>query len=235
MLPVVILAGGLATRLGYLTKDIPKSLLPINGKPFIHWQLELLRSQHINKVVICVGHLGGAIKGYVGNGEKWGIDVHYSEDGPNPLLTGGAIKKAIKLLGGEFFVMYGDSYLPVDLYQIAKAKLSSKKSLLLTIFNNEGFDEKPNVLYTGCNWMRYSKKINTREFTYIDYGLSLISSDVILNFSDSDRFDLSDVFEVESLKNNIEPYEVFTRYYEIGSVKGILDFENYASQNLIKE
>ena len=111
---IVILAGGLATRLRPITSTIPKSLLEINGKPFIDYQLELLRKQNITNVIICAGFMGEEIRKYVGDGDKYGLKISYSFDGDKLLGTGGAIKKVLNLVKGAFFVMYGDSYLNID-------------------------------------------------------------------------------------------------------------------------
>ena len=101
--PVLILAGGLGTRLGKLSKNSPKSLININGKPFIDYQLKYLKLQGVNEVVICTGYLGEQIKNYVGNGIKFNLQVSYSEDGSKKLGTGGAILKALSLLP-DFFL-----------------------------------------------------------------------------------------------------------------------------------
>src|SRR5438270_3610894 len=109
MLPCVILCGGLATRLWPVTKDTPKSLIPINGEPFIAHQLRLLRRKGIDRVVLCAGFLGTMIQDFVGEGARFGIDVCYSFDGETLLGTAGAIRHALPMLPGAFFVLYGDS------------------------------------------------------------------------------------------------------------------------------
>ncbi|MFC2067344.1 NDP-sugar synthase [Chloroflexota bacterium] len=109
----VILAGGLATRLGDLTKDNPKSMLKILGKPFMEYQLESLRAGGIEDIVICLGHLREQIESYFGDGREHGVNIRYSYE-DNLLGTAGALKKAEPLLGDIFFTMYGDSYLFLD-------------------------------------------------------------------------------------------------------------------------
>ena len=104
MLPVAILAGGLATRLRPMTDRVPKSLLRIAGRPFIFHQLELLKNQGVDRVVLCVGHLGDQVKAAVGDGRALGLAINYSFDGGELLGTGGALKRALPLLGDRFFV-----------------------------------------------------------------------------------------------------------------------------------
>src|SRR5262245_12440836 len=114
MLPAAILAGGLATRLRPITEKIPKALIEINGEPFLAHQLRLLRGNGIERVVICAGYLGEQIRGFAGNGNRFQLHIDYSFDGPVLLGTGGALRRALGLLGPAFFVIYGDSYLTCD-------------------------------------------------------------------------------------------------------------------------
>src|SRR2546430_15927823 len=135
--PVAILAGGMATRLRPLTERVPKVLLPVAGKPFLAHQLELLQSQGISRVVLCVGYLGEMIERDFGDGRAWGVRLEYSFDGPALLGTGGALQKALPLLGEHFFVLYGDSYLPIDFLPVAECFQRSGKLGLMTVFHNQ--------------------------------------------------------------------------------------------------
>ena len=107
-IPVAILAGGLATRLRPITEKIPKSLVPVAGRPFLAHQLEMLHARGIRRVVLCIGFLGEMIQREFGN-EAFGIQLDYSFDGEKLLGTGGAIQRALPRLGSEFFILYGDS------------------------------------------------------------------------------------------------------------------------------
>src|ERR1041385_7195439 len=121
MLPVAILAGGLATRLRPVTEKIPKSLVEINGEPFLAHQLRLLASRGIRRVTLCVGYLGEMVEAFAGDGGRFGLEVTYSPDGPQLRGTGGAVAQALPLLGEDFFVLYGDSYLPCDYAAVERA------------------------------------------------------------------------------------------------------------------
>src|SRR3954471_4975056 len=113
MPPLALLAGGLATRLGDLTKQSPKALLEAGGDPFIAHQLRLLRRERVPRVVICAGYLAEQIQDYVGDGSRFGIPVTYRIDDPRRLGTGGALRPALDDLGDQFIVMYGDSWLDI--------------------------------------------------------------------------------------------------------------------------
>src|SRR5579872_4253153 len=96
MLPVAILAGGLATRLRPLTDKIPKALVDVNGEPFIAHQLRLLASRGIPRVVLCLGYRGEMVRDFVGDGWEFGLQVNYSFDGPELRGTAGAIHQALR-------------------------------------------------------------------------------------------------------------------------------------------
>lgn len=232
MFPVAILAGGLATRLRPVTETIPKALVTVAGKPFIVRQLSYLREQGISHVVLCIGHLGGMIRDVVGDGQDLGIKVSYSEDGSNLLGTGGALTKAICLLGDRFFVLYGDSFLPVDFSSVQKAYQLSKQPALMTVLKNQNRWDKSNVLFVDGKLLEYNKRAPRSEMTYIDYGLGVISASVLRNRPVGQAFDLADIYQALSSQGQLEGLEVHERFYEIGSHTGLQETEEFF---LIKE
>ena len=161
-LPVAILAGGLGTRLGEKTLNKAKVLIDVAGKPFISRQLNYLSDQGIKDIVICVGHLGNQIKNYIGNGSKYNLNVSYSDDSDQLLGTGGSIKKACQILGEHFFILYGDSFLPVNFSLIEKAYFQEKKPALMTVLKNKGRWDKSNA-YFKDKCVRYNKKKTSKK------------------------------------------------------------------------
>jgi N-acetyl-alpha-D-muramate 1-phosphate uridylyltransferase len=227
MLPVAILAGGLATRLRPISETIPKSLVDVAGQPFIVRQLSYLRDQGVRKVVLCIGYLGEMIEDVVGNGSKFGLDVSYSPDGPVLLGTGGAIKKALPILGDQFFVLYGDSFLPVDFGAVEQAYLESGLDALMTVLKNGDLWDKSNVLFSDGRLVEYNKRAPRPEMTYIDYGLGVLSGAVLADYTAHQAFDLADVYQELSLQGQLAGLEVHERFYEIGSHTGLKETEAY--------
>ena len=227
MLPVAILAGGLATRLRPITETIPKALVDVAGKPFICRQLEYLNTQGIRSVVLCNGYLGEMIQAVVGDGSSYGLDVSYSLDGPVLLGTGGALKQALPLLGNAFFVLYGDSFLPVDFGAVERAFFESKKAALMTVLENGDRWDKSNVLFSEGELLEYNKHAPRPEMKFIDYGLGVLTRRVLENYPAGERFDLADVYHTLSLKGQLAGYELHERFYEIGSHSGLKETEIY--------
>ena len=226
MYSVAILAGGLATRLGEVTKKLPKSLLEISGKPFIFHQLDILESQGVKNVVLCVGHLGEMIESAVGDGRNFNLSIKYSYDGDKQLGTGGSISKALHLLDPNFFVLYGDSLLPINFEKVQKA-YDAKKLGLMTIIKNDNAWDLSNVLYLDGKLIEYNKINPKTNMKYIDYGLSILNKNAFDYFINEQIFDLSDLFALLSSKNELSAFEVYDRFYEIGSKKGIQETEDY--------
>ena len=188
-MPVAILVGGLAMRLRPLTEDIPKALIPINGKPFIAHQLELLKSKDFQDVVICAWYKGEQIEEFAGNGSRFGLNIHYSYDGPEPLGTGGAVRKALPLLGEAFFVLYGDSYLPIDYSKVETAFHESGKDALMTVYRNRDEGDSSNVHFENGRILVYSKVDRSKHMQHIDYGLGAFKSSALEPFPAAQKHD----------------------------------------------
>jgi NDP-sugar pyrophosphorylase family protein len=219
-IPVAILAGGLATRLRPITKKIPKSLVPVAGKPFLARQLELLHSRGVRRAVLCVGYLGEMIQRDFGN-EAFGVQLDYSFDGLKLLGTGGAIKRALPRLGPEFFVLYGDSYLPTEYRPVADFFRHGKKLGCMTVYHNQGRFDTSNVVFANGEIKVYDKKVQLSEMQHIDYGLSLFKASAFADFPADQPFDLADVLGGLVREKQLAGYEVRERFYEIGSPAGL--------------
>ncbi|HYZ87085.1 MAG TPA: sugar phosphate nucleotidyltransferase, partial [Bryobacteraceae bacterium] len=144
---VVILAGGLGTRLNERTRERPKALVEVNGEPFLAHQLRLLQRSGIERVLLSIGFRGEMIQDFAGDGRAFGLHIDYVFDGPVLLGTAGAIRAAFRHLDSEFFVLYGDSYLPCEYKAVEQAFRNSGKLGLMTVYRNEGLYDTSNVEY----------------------------------------------------------------------------------------
>lgn len=224
---VAILAGGLGTRLGALGARTPKVLVEVAGKPFIYHQLELLRRSGIRRVVLCVGHLGDLVVAVVGDGRQFGVDVSYSDDGERPLGTGGSLRRALSLLGEEFYVLYGDSYLEVD-YGLLLERFRERSLLgLMTIVKNDRANHTNNVLFQAGQLVRYDKHTPSPAMEHIDYGLTILNSQAVRPVPDGKFSDLADLYRDLVNHGHMGALEVSRRFYEIGSPDGLLETSRY--------
>ncbi len=167
------MAGGLATRLRPVTEKIPKLLVDVAGEPFFSHQLRLLKRAGLTRIVLCVGHLGEQIVAQYGDGAKWGVQIDYAFDGPTLVGTGGALIRALPKLGEVFYVLYGDSYLPIDYRAVGDFFQRSGLPALMTVYENRGRYETSNVWFEAGRVRLYDKKHPVPQMHHVDYGLGV--------------------------------------------------------------
>ena len=228
---VVIITGGLATRLGELTKNRPKSMVEVLSRPFLAYQLELLKDQEITDIVLCIGHLGTQIKEFFRDGSKYGVHIRYSVE-DKLLGTAGALKNAEPMLDNIFFVMYGDSYLFLDFPKIYSYFISQNKLGLATIFKNHDAYDQSNMVINGNMVTKYNKVEKSNDMVYIDYGASIFKKEALQLIPEKHVYSLEDLFIRLIEKKQLLAFEVKDRFYEIGSPQGLKDFKVFSKGKL---
>jgi NDP-sugar pyrophosphorylase family protein len=221
----VILAGGLGTRLRSLTEKIPKALVPVAGRPFIEYQIDVFRRYGVTDLIVCVGYLGHMIEEYLGDGRRYGVSVRYGYEGENLLGTAGAVKNVERFLDSVFFVQYGDSYLQVDYRDVMSSFLRRGALGLMVVYRNEDRWDRSNVVVADGFVRAYDKARRLPGMVYIDYGVSVLRRDVLSRIPAGVQVDLSEVFQGLIEENQLLAYEAAVRFYEIGSWSGLREFE----------
>jgi NDP-sugar pyrophosphorylase family protein len=223
----VILAGGVASRLGAQAAELPKTLVPVAGRPFADHQLTWLAEQGVEEVVYCIAYRGDQILEYVGDGSNWGLSVAYVDEGTDLRGTGGALRLAYdeSALGGTFAVLYGDAYLRLDLPDVFHAFEISAQPALMTVLRNEGRWDKSNADFDGKLVTRYSK--SEGDFEWIDYGLLVLERDVVAEIPADQPSDLADLLSRLGDEGRLAGFEAKDRFYEIGSPSGLAELEAF--------
>jgi NDP-sugar pyrophosphorylase family protein len=228
---VVILAGGLATRLRPRTLTTPKFMLPVAGRPFGGWLLERLAGAGYERALLCIAHLGDQIRTFVGDGRAFGLAVTYADEGPELLGTAGALRRAVADLAPEFLVTYGDSYLPFDyagpLTTLAEC---SDADGVMAVFKNEGrWDQSNTSVRTdakGDPWVaRYEKGSRDPDLDHIDYGATALRKGVILEVPPNTPWGLDRIQAELSRRNRLRAYVARERFFEIGSEEGLAELD----------
>ena len=226
---VVIIAGGLGTRLKSVAPDTPKALVPVAGRPFVEHQLELIRKNGMDDVLICVGYGADKIEGHLGDGAKWGVRVRYSREDPAKLLgTGGALVNALPLLADSFFTLWGDSYLPTDYRAMEQAFVKSGCPSQMSVYRNEGRWDSSNARIARGMVIFYSKSAKPGEADYIDYGLSAFKKYVIEGYENArPPLDLATIQGDLVRRGEMAAFEAMDRFYEIGKPEGLRELDGY--------
>jgi NDP-sugar pyrophosphorylase family protein len=227
----LVLAGGLGRRMLPATESMPKCLLPVAGHPFVDWQLAWLASEGVQEVLYSIGYRGDVVRGHLGDGSQFGLDIRYVDEGDRLRGTAGAVRLAIDMgvADSRFFVVYGDSYLPVNLREVEDAYSRLDAPVLMTVYRDADRLERPNAIFDGRMVTRYQKGLADPppEMRYVDYGLSLWERSVVESMVPEDAVaDLADVFAALSLCGQLAGFEASERFYEIGSPQGLEDLES---------
>jgi N-acetyl-alpha-D-muramate 1-phosphate uridylyltransferase len=219
---IVILAGGLGTRLRSIAPDTPKSLVPVADRPFIDHQLELVRRNGFTDVVLCTGYLGDRIEAHVADGSAFGVSVHYSREPADRLMgTGGALVNALSMLERTFLVIYGDSYLTADYQALTDWAAARPFPAVMSVYRNEDRLEPSNVRVDGERVSLYAKGQAAAGCDHIDYGLSLFSRAVVGEYASAALpLDLGRIQANLAARDELGAFVVPSRFYEVGSPHG---------------
>ncbi len=236
---VVVMMGGLGTRLGEITATCPKPLLPVNDRPFFEYELRLLILAGFRRFLFCTGYLSEEIEEHFGDGADYGISIDYSRDSdgkeadnePKKLLgTGGALRKAYDKLEDDFMLVYADSFMDIDYREVVWRYRMAKKEgalSLMTLLENNGRYDSSNVIYNDGKIELYDKKPDDR-MKYIDYGVNVFAKEVLKDRKEGEAFDLSEIQHGLSIEGKLAGLVVKRRFYEIGRPDSYREFIDYA-------
>ena len=229
----VILAGGLGTRLRPSTEKVPKALVEVAGRAFLDYQLEWLARCGVRDVVLSTGYRADMIREFAGDGRRWGLDVVHVDEGEELRGTAGGLRLIADrgALQDRFMVTYGDSFLPIDFGMVWRHFLTRGEPALMTVYDNRERWDSSNACFDGEKVTRYEKGVPSPkppEMHFIDYGLSAFRKTVIVSeLAPGAKADLAGLFHRLSVRGDLAGYEVSQRFYEIGSLQGIQDLEEF--------
>jgi NDP-sugar pyrophosphorylase family protein len=228
---MVILCGGLATRLKDLAKKTPKSMIKVNDKPFLEHQIIKLRKHNIKDIVLCVGYLSEQIKKYFGNGEKFKVNIQYSYDGDRPLGPIGALKKAEPLLENIFLTLYGDSYLSIDYQELYNNFIEQNKLAMMAVYKNYDKYDKSNLVVKSNKVLNYGRQ-KTEEMNYIDYGTSIFRKKTLEVIPKNTLFTTKDLYSKLVSMDQLLAFEVKNRFYHIGTPEALNELKKHIKSNV---
>lgn len=226
MLPVAILCGGKGTRIAEVAGDLPKSLIPVGGIPFLAHQLHWLRDSGVTDVVLLTGPGGDQILAFAGNGSAWGLRIAYSDDAGRQRGTAGAVARALPVLGEAFLTVYGDTLLSADPTQVAAA-LTPPYEGVMTVFHNQDRVLPSNARIEGEFVAAYDKQAGPGGMTHIDYGISAFRASAFAGVSGERATDLAEVHRMLIARGTLRAFPVSDRWYEIGSPEGLAATERF--------
>ena len=215
----VILAGGLGTRLGELTRAVPKPMVPVAGRPYLEHQLRELARQQLTDVVLLTGYLGEQIAEYFGAGDHWGLNIRYSREA-TPQGTGGALRDAVRLLAETFVLIYGDSYLPIEYAPVLLRLEGSEAQAVAVVYDNREDTTVRNNVAVGDDGFvsRYAKDAAGDDLRYVEAGVLALRRSVIAQLPADGPASLEkDLYPRLVARQQLLAYITGQRFYDIGT------------------
>jgi NDP-sugar pyrophosphorylase family protein len=176
----IILAGGEGKRLRPVINDIPKPMAPIKGKPFLEYIILQLKSQNLKDIIISTGYKGSIIKNYFQDGGNWDLNIEYSEE-DKPLGTGGALRKAGKLIDDDqFIVMNGDSYFDIEFKQLISFHEDKQAVTTIGLAYVETLERYGHVEIGNYGEItKFTEKGNSVSAGHVNGGIYILNSELI--------------------------------------------------------
>jgi len=225
---VVILAGGKGSRLKVRPPETQKCMMVVAGAPFLTWVVRSFELDGFSRFLLCLGHNAESVRDYFGSGERLGVSLSYSFDGPTNRGTGGALDSAYDLLEDQFLITYGDTYLEFNKTQFMNTFLKNPEAGLMAVVHNPGPEHRPNARYeVGSDSILYTKNYQKNTgFDYLDYGLVALNKDLLSRYMpNKNEFDLSDILEPMSYNRSLKGLTVPMSFHEIGTDEALSETE----------
>ena len=205
---VVILAGGLGTRLGDLTQRIPKSLVEVDDKPIIGHILDWISGQGCNRALILTGHLGEQFEQYTHHT----VSLTYVQE-PQPLGTGGALWNAVDYLEPEFILLWGDDFHPIDYQKLVIRHRDDANLMTMTVTESH---ETMNLQHRDGRVIKYDKHNSTPDFNGYEAGTSVVSKRIVLLFGRDGKWSWEQTV-YPKLSGKISAHIDNTKFWDMGT------------------
>ncbi len=226
----VIVTGGRGTRLRPATDRVPKGLIEIGGRPFLEHLILYLRDHGVEEVLLCTGYRGRMIEEYFKDGDRLGLQIDYSRE-TDPRGTGGALKLALPKLRDEFFLINGDTLLPVDYRRMREDFESFPGLMMVSVFPAEPPDLPPNLRVEGGRITACAEDSPAASLTHADAGVRMARKAIADYFPAEDVFSLEqDIYPRLIAEGKLAAWPVDRKFYDIGTPERVGAFELYVKK-----
>ena len=225
-----ILAGGLGTRLRPVTRKVPKAMVQVNGRPFLEYEVALLRSSRVDDLVLCLGYLGEQVEEHFGDGKRYGVRMRYSHDGRELLGPIGGLKMAESLLADEFFVTYGDAYLRTDYAGLMDALRRSDKLAVMAVYKHRGRLGKRDVVVKDGSVTAYDKKRALPGMEWTNFGVTAMKKAALGGVVAGRPCDEESFYGGLVRRRELLAFETYDRFYEIGTERSLAEFREFVTR-----
>ena len=205
---VVILAGGLGTRLGAITQHIPKSLVEVDDRPMISHILDWISLQGCDRALILTGHLGDKFEEYTHDS----VSLTFVRE-PVPLGTGGALWNAVDFLEPEFLLWWGDDFHPINYAKLVNQHREDGNLMTMTVTEAH---ESMNLLHANNRVIKYNKHAENSDFNGYEAGTSVVSKRIVLLFGRDGKWSWEETV-YPKLSGKIGAHIDNTKFWDMGT------------------
>ena len=219
---VVILAGGLGTRLGEKTEQMPKSLIEVGGKPILTHILDWVQGQGCNRVLVLTGHHGEQFDGFT----HTGLDLSFVQESEQ-LGTGGALWNARNHLEDEFILLWGDDYHPIDYAPLVQSHRSKSSPLTMTVTTEH---DVMNLQFEDGRLLKYSKEGNVPDdFNGYEAGTSVVNKSIVLEHGRDGAWSWENTI-YPALAKQIHVHLDTTKFWDMGTPERLQKLEDFFNE-----
>ncbi|GGC72269.1 HAD-IIIA family hydrolase [Chelatococcus reniformis] len=223
----VILAGGRGTRMRPLTADRPKPMVPVLGRPFLAYQLEQLRNQGFERVLLLLGYLPHVIQDYFGDGRDWGMQIEYSVTGPDD-LTSSRVRTARHLIDPCFLMLYCDNYWPMNMDRMWQRFLQAQKPGMITVYSNkDAYSRGSVILDEDDNVTVFDRLRTTPGLQGVEISYAILTDRTLDLLPEEDLLFEEAVYTPLAAQGRLSAYVSDHRYYSVGSLERLPATETF--------
>jgi D-glycero-D-manno-heptose 1,7-bisphosphate phosphatase len=214
----VILAGGRGERLRPFTDIRPKPMLEIHGKPFLEHNIEMLREQGFERVLLLLGYLPEVVQDYFGDGHRWGLKIEYSIT-PVEDNTGLRLKKAAHLLDECFLLLYCDNYWPMRMEQMWKRFVEAQAPAMLTIYSNKDGYTKDSLRVDSDGFVSvFDKQRRAPDLKGVEISYGIFRKELVTGLPEDNISFEETLYPVLAQQHQLAAYVTHHRYYSVGGI-----------------
>ena len=220
---VVILAGGLGTRLGEKTQHLPKSLVEVGGQPILAHILDWIKSQGCNRALVLTGHYGEQFDGF----HHPGVELTFVKE-PEQMGTGGALWNAREHLEDDFILLWGDDYHPIDYVPLVHHHRETSSRLTMTVTTDH---DEMNLQHENGRLVDYAKDGDVPyEFNGYEAGTSVVSKSVVMEFGKDGNWSWEKTV-YPSFPNEIHVHIDSTKFWDMGTPERLEKLEQFFNES----
>lgn len=223
----VILAGGRGTRMRPLTDDRPKPMVPVLGRPFLEYQIEQLREQGCERILLLLGYLPQVVQDYFGDGSAWGVRIEYSVTGPDD-LTSSRVANAQHLIDPCFLLLYCDNYWPMQMDKMWERFQRAAKPGMITVYNNnDAYSRGSVILDAEDNVVVFDRLRSTPGLQGIEISYAILTDLALELLPEKDTLFEEAIYTPLAEQGRLAAYPTGHRYYSVGSLQRLPATEEF--------